>query len=140
MNETPSQNEIESQVRAHIDRLKNRVEVKQNFLSIPSENVDPQYVAEDNIAINQVNTIIKHNAFKKKLCRGLGKTSSDLEQLTKPLVRVLLPVSAIKSSVITLLGSTWTFASLPIGIVGVSLLGIYLARFGIGYFCGEKET
>ena len=135
-----TQNEIEDQVKAHINRLKIRVDVTQNKVSIDSANIDPQFTTEDNIALDQVNIILKDSTFKKKLCAGLDKTSSDLEELAKPLVKVLLPVSAIKSGSIVLLGYSWTFATLPIGVIGASVLAIYLARFGIGYFCGDQET
>ena len=140
MSEMVTQNEIENQVKAHADRLKNRVDVTQNKVSIDSANIDPQFVAKDNIALDQVNNILKDSTFKKKLCAGLGKTSSDLEELAKPLVKVLLPVSAIKIGSIGLLDLSWLLATLPIGVIGVSILAIYLARFGIGYFCGDEET
>ena len=139
MSAITAQNEIENQVRAHIDRLKDRVNVTQNKMSIASSNIDPQFVAEDNIALDQVNHIIINSTFKKKLCAGLGNISSDLEQLAKPLVKVLFPVSAIKSGG-SLLGYNWTFDTLPIGVLGASVLAIYMARFGIGYFCGDQET
>ena len=135
-----AQNEIENQVKAHINRLKIRVDVTQNKVSMNLANIDPQFTTEDNIALDQVNNILKDSTFKKKLCAGLEKTSSDLEELAKPLVKVLLPVSAIKIGSIALLGYSWTFATLPIGVIGASVLAIYLARFGIGYFCGDQET
>ena len=140
MSEILNQNEIENQVKAHIERLKNRVDSLSNKISINLANIDPQFSEEDNIALDQVNKIFKDSTFKKKLCAGLDKTSSDLGELAKPLVKVLLPGSAIKSGVIALLGFTWSFATLPIGIIGTSLLAIYLARFGIGYFCSEQEA
>ena len=140
MTEILNQNEIENQVKAHIERLKNRVESSPNTVSISQTNIDPQFSQEDSIALDQVNNILNDSTFKKKLCSGLDETSSDLEELAKPLVKVLLPVSVVKSGAIALLESTWTFAALPIGIIGASLLAIYLARFGIGYFCGDQET
>ena len=140
MTEILNQDELENQVNAHIERLKNRVESSPNTVSISQTNIDPQFSQEDSIALDQVNNILKDSPFKKKLCSGLDKTSSDLEGLAKPLVKVLLPVSVVKGSAIALLGFVWTFATMPIGIIGASLLAIYLARFGIGYFCGDQET
>ena len=140
MSEIPTQNEIESQVEAHIVRLEDRIIVTENRVSIVPVNIDPQFATEDSIGLDQVNSIINDNTFRKKLCAGLGKTSDDLGELAKPLVKVLLPVSAIKSGAIALLGFTWTYADLPIGVIGSSLLVIYLARFGIEYFCADRET
>lgn len=140
MSELSDQNKIEDQVGAHIERLSDRVESAPNEVSIELHKIDPQFSEEDKIALEQVNNILSDVAFKKKLCAGLDRTSSDLGELSKVLVKILLPASAVKSGTIMLLGQVWTFAALPIGIIGTSILAIYAARFGIGYFCGDQET
>lgn len=140
MSELSDQNKIEDQVGAHIERLSDRVESAPNEVSIELHKIDPQFSEEDKIALEQVNNILSDVAFKKKLCAGLDRTSSDLGELSKVLVKILLPASAVKSGTIMLLGHAWTFAALPIGIIGTSILAIYAARFGIGYFCGDQET
>ena len=141
MNEMPTQKEIESQVKEHIDRLKNRVDVTQNKVSIDPADIDPKFASEDKIALAQVNNILKGNTFKKKLCAGLDNALPSGLEIPKFLVDVLLPSSAVTStSTKWLLGYTWTFAALPIGVIGVSLLAIYLARFGIGYYCSDQNA
>jgi len=141
MSELSDQNKIEDQVGAHIERLSDRVESAPNEVSIELHKIDPQFSEEDKIALEQVNNILSDVAFKKKLCAGLDRTSSDLGELSKVLVKILLPASAVvKGGTIVLLGQAWTFAALPIGIIGTSILAIYAARFGIGYFCGDQET
>ncbi len=140
MSEISDQNKIEDQVRAHIERLGDSVDSAPNEVSIELHKISPKFSEEDKIALEQVNNILGDVTFKKKLCAGLDRTSSDLGELSKVLVKILLPTSAVEIGGITSLGHAWTFAALPIGIIGTSILAIYAARFGIGYFCGDQET
>ena len=139
MNADVTDEEVLENVNAHTDRLSTRLSLDNEKAAITSENIDSNYEEEDKIALTQVNEILKNKAFKKKICGGLTNVSSDISELTKPLVKVLLPVSAIKSGGISLLGYSWTISTLPIGIIGVSILALYLARFGIGYYCGDQS-
>ncbi len=65
MSEIPNQKEIENQVKAHIKRLKDKVDSSPNKESINLANIDPKFFEEDDIALNQVNNILKDSAFKK---------------------------------------------------------------------------
>lgn len=138
MNKNVTDKELVENVNAHVGRLSQRLSLEQENVTIEKEKIDPKYKEEDQIALSQVNEALKSDIFKKKLCGGLTNLSSDISELTKPLVKILLPVSAIDKG-ITLLGQTWTIGTFPISIIGVSILALYLARFGIGYYCNDQS-
>ena len=95
-------------------------------LDFTSEAVN---LEEDTEALDRAKSILKKPRIKIKLCAALKSFSGDLNEIYKPLVKILLPLSCAG----VILGPA------HIAPITVAIVGIVIARMSVAAYCADER-